>query len=310
MRCLVTGATGHIGPPLVRLLASGGHEIALLLRPDSDSARIADALPGSVRIPWDLADPRSAAPRIEAFRPEAVAHLAWGGVTNSLRDDPQQLLLNLRGSLELLEVAHAAGARTWVGLGSQAEYGLHEGVMREDLPERPVTLYGVSKHCTRQASEGLCRVLGLRFVWLRLFAAYGPWDDPVKLIPSTIATLLRGERPALSRGEQRWDYLFVEDAAEAILAVLAGERARGVYNLASGEAPTVRSIAERIRDLIDPRLPLGLGELPYRADQVMRLEGDTARLRRDTGWRPRVGLEEGLSRTIAWMRARATAGEG
>ncbi len=76
----------------------------------------------------------------------------------------------------------------------------------------------------------------------------------------------------------------------------------GVYNLGSGRAVPVREIVETIRDLIDPRLPLGFGERPFAPNQVMHLEADVARLRAATGWAPAVPLRAGLERTVRWFR--------
>jgi nucleoside-diphosphate-sugar epimerase len=144
----------------------------------------------------------------------------------------------------------------------------------------------------------------MRFAWLRLFSAYGPMDDSGWMIPSLIQQLLRRERPLLTAGTQLWDYLYVADAARAIAQVALTPQASGMFNLGSGRPETIRSVAERIRDAIDPKLPLGLGEVPFRPDQVMHLEADIGRLRATTGWSPEIDLNEGLRRTIAWFRER------
>ncbi len=127
-------------------------------------------------------------------------------------------------------------------------------------------------------------------------------DDPALMIPGLIRTLFDGGRPALTPGTQLWDYLYVEDAARAIEAVALRPGASGVFNLGSGRTATVRSVAERVRDGIDPRLPLGFGEVPSRPGQVMHLEADVGRLREATGWSPEIDLDEGLRRTVAWFR--------
>jgi UDP-glucose 4-epimerase len=119
--------------------------------------------------------------------------------------------------------------------------------------------------------------------------------------------LLAGARPRLTRGEQRWDYLYVEDAARAIYEAAVKSEAQGVFNLGSGEAVSLRHILELVRDLVDPSLPLGFGEIPYRPDQSMRLETSIDRLRAATGWKPRVSLDEGLRRTVEWHKSRASA---
>lgn len=307
MRFLVTGASGHLGSHLTRRLVAEGEEVAVLVRSGSDLGRIADVL-GRVRvIHAGLEEAEEARAGVAAFRPEAVCHLAWAGVTGELREHPSQVTTNVAGSLKLFELARDHGCRSWVGLGSQAEYGPHGGALGEDLPARPQTAYGVAKLCVALLTEKLCQLAGVRFVWLRLLATYGPHDDARHLIPSVIERLLRGERPALTPGEQRWDYLYVEDAAEAVHRAAADGTVRGIFNLGSGEAHGVRGIVERIRDMIDPSLPLGFGEVPYRPDQVMHLQADITKLRAATGWAPRTSLEDGLRRTLEWHRSHGGA---
>lgn len=301
LRILLTGATGFLGSHVAWYLLACNCHVAALIRPQSNLWRIADILPGLHVIRGDLADLSNVADEINAFAPEVTVHLAWYGVGNRYRNDPQQVT-NLHASLSLLEIVRSAGCRSWVGMGSQAEYGIYNDPISEQMPANPVTVYGVTKLCTCLLTQRLCDLYDMRFVWLRLFSPYGPADSPGWLIPYVILTLLHGERPSLTAGEQRWDYLFVEDAAEAIYRVAINPDAHGVFNLGSGEAHTVRSIVERIRALIDPDLPVGFGEVPYRPDQIMHLQADISRLREATGWSPRVGLEDGLRRTVDWYR--------
>lgn len=301
LRILLTGATGFLGSHVARYLLACNCHVAALVRSPANSWRIADILPDFHVISGNLADLSNVADEINAFAPEVTIHLAWYGVGNRYRNNPQQVT-NLHASLNLLEVVRAAGCHSWVGLGSQAEYGICNQAVSEELPTNPVTMYGVTKLCSCLLTQQLCDLHGMRFVWLRLFSAYGPADSPGWMIPYVILTLLHGKRPALSAGEQRWDYLFVEDAAEVIYRVAVKPDVQGVFNLGSGEAHTVRSIVERIRDLIDPQLPLGFGEVPYRPDQIMHLQADISRLREATGWSPQLGLEDGLRRTVDWHR--------
>jgi nucleoside-diphosphate-sugar epimerase len=301
MRILVTGATGFLGSHLLQRLSGEDVSVAVLLRAGSDTRRIEHLRPRLTEIVGDLREPRSFAPAVEDFAPDAVAHLAWSGVGNRFRDELSQVDDNLLGSLELLKAAAGAGCKAWVALGSQAEYGPLNARIREDAPTRPTTLYGAAKLSACVLSEQLCRRFGMRFAWLRVFSSYGPGDDPAWMIPGLILSLLRRERPSLTEGTQRWDYIYATDAAEAIYLALKNPEAKGIFNLGSGEARPLRQIVEQVRDIIDPALPLGFGEVAFRPDQVMHLEADTARLE-GLGWRPRVPLEEGLRLTVDWYR--------
>jgi nucleoside-diphosphate-sugar epimerase len=301
MRVFLTGATGFVGAHLLRILLDRGVPTAALVRPGSRAARIADLRGRFTEIPGDLAHSEALARPLNDFAPDTVLHLAWEGVGNKRRNDPLQLEHNLPRSLRLLQVAAAAGVEHWIALGSQGEYGPCDIAIAEDQPPRPTTLYGVAKLATCQGTEILCRELGLRFAWLRLFSVYGPMDDSGWLIPFIILELLHGRSPPLTDGWQKWDYLYVEDVAEAIATVAADPRAEGVFNLGSGEPRSVRSIAQAIGRLVDPSLELRFGEIPLRPDQIMHLEADVRRLR-ETGWRPRVPFPSGIEKTVHWFR--------
>jgi UDP-glucose 4-epimerase len=308
-RILVTGATGFIGSRVTRLLLTEGHTVAVLMRPQSDTWRISDVLSRLTVLRTDLAglceEPRA----IHEFAPEKVLHLAWIGVGNQDRNQPEQLS-NIRLSFELLRHATAAGCKVYVGLGSQAEYGPKGELLREDAACFPTTVYGAAKLCHCLEAEAFCRKHDVRFVWLRLFSSYGPGDDPSWMISYVTRSLLRGERPALTLGEQKWDFLYADDAAEAIVRAAESPLAQGVYNLGSGEAYPLRSVIEQIRDYIDPRLELGFGEVPYRADQVMWLQADISRLTADSGWHPRTSIQDGLRRVVDWHASQLHASEG
>lgn len=302
-RALVTGASGFIGSFLVDRLLRHHVAVAILRRPTTDLWRLGPQATAVQHLVGDLEEPDTYREAVEAFGPETVFHLAWHGVGNTHRNDPAQAQRNVHATLALVEVAAEAGARTWIGAGSQAEYGPHAGPLDEAAPTQPTTLYGAAKLAASHLARCLAAQRGLRFAWLRVFSTYGPKDNPGWLIPSLVRALTKGERPALTPGEQRWDYLHVEDAARAFCAVADAPSAEGVFNLGSGDARPLRDIIERVRDAVNPRLPLGFGEIPYRPDQVMLLQADTRRLREATGWTPERTLDEALPETVHWYLA-------
>jgi UDP-glucose 4-epimerase len=299
---LLTGAAGFLGSHVARALLIRGIRTTAVVRPGGDAWRIADLRAQLTMVAADLNDAALLERTLAEVSPDVVCDLAWEGVGNRFRDDPRQVEANLSAHVQLVGAAGRAGCRRWVGLGSQAEYGPRPALIDEECPPAPVTVYGTVKLCLALLGRKLATQAGMEFVWLRLFSTYGPRDAASWLIPSTTLVLLRGERPTLTAGTQKWDYLFVEDAALAVVEAVTAPQLDGVYNLGSGRAVPVIEIVQMIRDLIDPRLPLGVGEIPYRPDQIMHLEADITKLCRAIPWRPTTDLADGLARTVAWYR--------
>jgi nucleoside-diphosphate-sugar epimerase/ferredoxin-NADP reductase len=298
-RCLITGATGFIGSSLVSLLLGKGCQLAVLLRPSSNPWRIQQHLPSLHIIQADLSETFMLNSAIRDFQPDALIHAGWQGVSKMYRDDLSQFQ-NMDNSLHLFDSCIDSGCELLIGIGSQAEYGETGSILVEDMPANPDTAYGRAKLDTGLQGLKKCSAQGVRYAWLRLTAAYGPMDDPSHLIPQVITTLLGGKTPPLTTGRQRWDYLYIDDIAAAVWAVMQNVQGQGIFNLSSGEAVLVRRICQMIRDDIDPGLSLGFGQLPYPAGSRMVLQARNRLLRRATGWKPRVSLADGLQKTIEW----------
>ena len=275
--------------------------MALLLRPESDPWRIADVLDRVTPIVGRLSDAAALTPPVVEFQPDVVYHLGWAGSGHAGRDDPRQQTKNVSDAVELVELAAEASATAWIGLGSQAENGPTAEVLDESTPTRPVTAYGVAKLSACRLTHDLCASRSLRHVWLRLLTAYGPSEGPASFIPQVILSLLRGRRPALTEGSQPGDFLHVTDTCHAIRAAALNESCVGTYVLASGEHRPVREVALAIRDMIDPRLEIGLGEVVPSLPPV-GLRGDPRALELATGWSPKVPLEPGLAGCVEWYR--------
>ena len=124
---------------------------------------------------------------------------------------------------------------------------------------------------------------------------------------SLITSLLEGEKPLTTAGGQIWDLLYSGDAARALLAAAERGADGKTYLIASGEARTLRSQIETIRDAVSPGAAVGFGEIPYSPRQVMYLAADIRETERDLGWRPEVSLAEGARRTAEQIRRQAEA---
>lgn len=294
MKIVVTGAGGFLGAAVCAAAVKAGHEVVATAR-QADPERLRSLGNDIRRALLDVADTSAVGRLFDDVRPDVVVHAAWAGLTRAQRDGPDQLV-QLGAWCRLAQAAGAAGARKLIGIGSQAEYGPTTGRTDEGMLPEPNSMYGAAKLSAGVIGRRIAADAGMDFAWLRLFAVYGPGDNPGWLIPSLLAMLKRGERPRLTPGTQRVDYLHIDDAAAAVLAVARGDAA-GIFNLSSGEPVTVRAIALRLRDLVAPGVDLTFGEVPFAPGQPMHIEGANDRLRAATGWAPVTGLEAGLALT-------------
>lgn len=302
MKLLVTGASGFLGARVVELACEqGGHIYALTRSPQSPRMERLKAS-GATLLHADLADSARIQAILSDIQPTHLCHLAWAGVANKQRNDLGQVMDNIGPWLNLLQAAAKNGCRHVVALGSQAEYGPKPQAVQETDTAKPTTLYGAAKLAALEIAQRFCLQHHLRFAWLRLFSLYGPDDNSGWFIPDLIVKLLAQQRPPLTPGTQKWDYLYIDDAARGVLAALHQPDAQGIFNLGSGQPVAIRDVAEMLRGIINPKLELGFGEVAFRPDQVMHMQADISRLQNATGWLPQVGLQEGLTHTVNWYK--------
>lgn len=297
MRVLVTGGTGFTGRCLVRQLHALGHKVAIVSRSKPVNLPIEiDAIRG------DLMDITGINDSVHEFAPEAFVHAAWQGITGTDRYDVAQFN-NIAPALQLVNMAMQAGAQTVMVLGSQAEYGRSQQMLHEASPTHPETYYGMAKHALHQALRPLCQHTGVRLIWPRLFSVYGADDHPQRLIPILARHFAQNEAPSLTACEQQWDFLHVEDAARALAALLLCPQAEGVFNVASGQMVRLRDAVMMLRNAFKATIEPGFGDVPYRDDQVMRMEADISKLEKQTGWSPLMSLEQGMAKVATDWRA-------
>jgi nucleoside-diphosphate-sugar epimerase len=138
---------------------------------------------------------------------------------------------------------------------------------------------------------------------LRLFTPYGPWDDPRRLIPYIIKSLLHLERPKLLTPSSVRDFIFIEDVLDAYIKVLEADKPRsGIFNIGSGVQHTVSEVAEAISGIVDNGIEPEWGTRSEPRSEPESWVADVGKAAFELGWVPSTSLEEGLSETVAWFR--------
>jgi UDP-glucose 4-epimerase len=307
VKALVTGGAGFIGSNLSDALLTRGDEVIVVddlstgRRENLDGALAA----GANLVEADIRD-RAALEQLAAVeKPEVIFHLAAQiDVRKSIADPAFDASINVGGTANVLEAARVAGSRRVVFSSTGgAIYGEGEDQelpLAEDAPLAPEAPYGQSKF----AGEGYLalyeRLYGLSTIPLRLGNVYGPRQDPLGeagVIAIFCGKLRAGERPVVfGDGKQTRDYIFVGDVVGAMLAA-AEAAATGPVNIGTGIETDVLELVSALGELggagdFEPELA------PPRTGEVQRISIDPGRAERELGWRPEMGLKEGLRVTL------------
>lgn len=292
-KAILTGATGVVGAPLIEKLISCGVYVTVICRPNSERInavpkhRLVDV------VECDISNLMSLAERLPNDY-DVFYHFAWDGTYGLSRQDMKRQANNIIYTLDAVHLAKKLGCRTFIGAGSQAEYGRCDEKLKPDTPCFPENGYGIAKLCAGQMSRERARQLGIKHIWVRILSVYGPNDGENTLIMSVIRELKRGNIPRCTKGEQIWDYLYSSDAANAFY--LLGSRGIGgkTYVLGAGHSRPLSEYISEIRDVVAPDGKVALGALPYSPEQVMHLEADVSDLKKDLAWQASTKFSDGI----------------
>lgn len=294
MKVLLTGASGFIGRQCLRTLIQRGHDVcAVSSQPRSTEGvewREADLL--------DFDQVRVLAASVKATH---LLHLAWvatPGVYWTSLDNARWVA----SSVHLLHQFQQNGGGRVVMAGTCAEYLWNEEICSEKTtPLLPGTLYGSCKHALQLVLGAFAHQAGMSGAWGRIFFTYGPHEHPARLVPSVVRRLLLGEPAPCSHGAQVRDFLFVDDVADAFVALLVSD-VSGPVNIASGDAVTIRELVLRIAGRLDAEGLLRFGARAATSGEPKSIVADVSRLRNEVGWVPQYDLATGLDATIRWWR--------
>jgi nucleoside-diphosphate-sugar epimerase len=298
-RVVLTGATGFIGSYLAEELVAKGYDVVALRRAQSDTWRVAAV---ADKLTWVSTDDTDWPQQLQAMQPEYLVHAAWLGVGVGQRDDWQSQLSNLTFTMQLLQAVSQKALKKVVMLGSQAEYGTFEGRIDENYPTLPTAAYGAVKVATLQLVRAFCESHALEWYWLRVFAVFGPREDAHWFVSFVAASLLRQQPPDLTACEQRYDYLFVSDLARAIVQTLpAAAGYSGIYNIGSNHATGLHEVVDTLATLTQSAAGANYGALPYRAGQVMHMEGNSDKFEHVFGPIRQTPLAEALTASVEYV---------
>jgi UDP-glucose 4-epimerase len=295
---VVTGATSFIGTNLIKELLDRDYFVYAIVRPDSQKLSKLTINKNIKIVEIDISDLKNIREKINE-ECSLFYHLAWNGTRGSDRDNFELQQSNLKYSIDAVKGAKELGCSVFIGAGSQAEYGVYNSKITEEFECRPLTEYGKAKLQFYNQASDLCRSYGIHFKHPRFFSLYGSGDNEGTMLISMILNMLNNKDFALTQCVQMWDFLHIFDAVNGMIKLAEANCADGAYNFGSGDSRKLKDFVEVVYQLTGSTSHLFYGQVPYSKTGPVSIQPDVSKLKRETGWEPKICFEDGIRGVIA-----------
>lgn len=286
-KVVLTGATGFLGFALLKELIRNNIYVYALCRGNSPRISRLDGLPNVEILAADLSNLKTAE---EISGCEVFYHLAWEGDRNDFASQYK----NVEMSVNCLNLATKLGCKRFICTGSQAEYGNVKTRIKEETPLKPSTSYGACKVATYYLTASLANKLGIEHTWVRVFSVYGPHDNANTLIMTLMQELKSNLMPKLTTDATHiWNYLYEDDAAQALFIMGTSQISNTVYNLAGAESKPLKDFVEELRREIRPDIFISYGT----EKSPVNLNVSIDKLCKETGW----SLKRSFKETVSYL---------
>ncbi len=276
MKVAITGSTGMIGLALTKFLISNNDEVIMFVRENSKKL---DKIPVSDKITIVKCDLSN----LEKFNTVGLTcdyfiHLGWDKTIGEGRNDVYLQNLNIKYTLDAVKLANKMNAKKFIGIGSQAEYGLHNEPLSINTSCNPITGYGIAKYAAGKLSYIYASQLNMEFNWIRILSVYGENDNPNTLISYILSCIKNKVDANVSPCEQVWDYIEANDAAKIILDIAKFGKNGITYPLGSGKPKILKEYLEDLKRKYNSDININYGARAYNENQVMYLVADMSYL--------------------------------
>jgi dolichol-phosphate mannosyltransferase len=239
---------------------------------------------------------------ISHVRPQWVFHLAAYGNSSTQTDLSSIISTNILAGVNLLRAAVAFGVEAFVNAGSSSEYGYKDHAPSEDEWIEPNSYYAVTKGSMSLFCRYMAQKSGLRIPTLRLYSAYGPFEEPNRFIPTLICKGLNGTLPPLVNPAVARDFVHVEDVCRAFILAAHHAQPDAIYNVGTGIQKTIGQVVELARSSMGIAEEPQWGAMPQRAWDTSVWVANPTRIQADLGWQPSFDFCEGFAKTVEWFK--------
>ncbi len=300
-KVIVTGANGFVGSTLCKELCKIGVEVIAIVRNQDEKISEIAGNKGIRIVYSDLRDFHLLADLIPDRDIDVIYHLAWIGSAGYRRCDAEVQINNVKYTCDTVKACAALGCKRFVFASSIMEYEIEAIMETEAVPEIN-TLYSSAKIAADYMARAVAGNLGIDYIRAVISNVYGPGESNPRLVSTSLRKMLNGEHCSFSAGEQLYDFIYIDDAAKSFIEIGKKGKANKTYYIGSLNPRPLKEFLIKMRDLVDPSIEIGLGELPFNGVSLTYKEFDIYAVKDDTGFAPIVGFKEGINNTIKWLR--------
>lgn len=296
---IVTGANGFIGRTLVKALVGKGYHVVGL------DVCFGDELINDERVTCvnvrnkDVASLTEVIPQQEYM---CFFHLAWAGTSGPARADYEVQLNNVKLTCDYVKLSSAIGCKRMVYASSINEMETYEYLQSDDAEPVGGYIYGTGKLAAHLMGETVAKLNDVEFIPVIITNIYGVGEKSARMIYTSINKLLNKEHCSFTSGYQTYDFIYITDAINSIIAVSEKGKAFNRYYIGSGEPKPLREFLLEMRDVVAPDAELGLGDIPFKGADISYDQFDLKKVERDTGYINQVPFGIGIEMTAEYIR--------
>ncbi|MBU0487189.1 MAG: NAD-dependent epimerase/dehydratase family protein [Bacteroidetes bacterium] len=302
---MIFGAGGFIGINLLSAILAERLDVIGVSHDHHHNWRfIASKIPAGHTVSCDITQPALLAELVSNLRPKTIFNLAAYGAYSKQKEYRKIFETNVTANIDIIENAKKFGVSAFVQAGSSSEYGLNSKQPDEHSELIPNSHYAVSKTAVYQAIKYYGKIEGLPMVHLRLYSAFGPWEEPDRLIPVLLSQARNGSLPPLVDPDISRDFVYISDVVAAFIFAAARLKPRDfgeAFNVGTGKKTTIRNLVNQVCKNTGLTQQPVFSTMDNRKWDTKDWYADIKRIHLAFRWKPEVSLSDGLLKTLKWQ---------
>ena len=299
MKAIVTGANGFVGSALVKRLIKAGYDVLAIdlsfEKPRFEVNKQVELLELSIEHINKL-------PELIDAKYDIFFHFAWIGSAGPLRTDEKIQTQNALWTVDCLKIASQIGCKKFVCAGTIMEFEVHDVMYSQGTKPALPYIYGVGKVLAHELCKPIANQLGIELVWSYITNAYGVGENSPRFINTTLRKIIAHEPLEFTSGVQNYDFVYIDDVAEAFYLLGEKGKANKGYLIGSGDAKPLKEFIKEMCEENSKDNPPLFGNVPYTGVNTPIETFSIKDLQEDCGYSAKVSFKEGTKRNLEWLK--------